>query len=292
MPITPTEVSDLQPVRGPGPLAVAGALVGVATPAGVEVHDLTTHAIRPLPGGPELQLASDGDALVVVSTDRGAKQTTVTRTTAGAPPATTKAPMITPVASCLVAHGKDLFVVEPKAVSKLAGSALELGGFHAATRTIDGCARAGDGLAYIAGGTELVALDRALAATRSQPGVGTLRHVASGGSGRVWVTSDTGAHLLELTGKVVHSRPLAGIYHAAGAGGGLAVLTVTMTAGAWATLTLQLVGDDGTVRWSKPLPLPGKPAGTAVAASAAHVAVVVDGALHVFATATGAPERP
>jgi hypothetical protein len=271
-------------------VVVAGTLVGIATPNGVAVHDLATRALVTLPGGPELQLASDGDALVAVTTDRAAHSSTVTRMTAGAKPITTRGAELAPVASCVVATAEDLFVMDAKAVSRLALPRLDLVAFHAASRTIDGCARFADGVAYIAGGSELVGLDRTLAPTRIQPGVGALRHIAAAGGRRVWVTSDQGVHLIEFvdgSAQRIHDLALPGVFHAASAGSGLAVLTVTTQAGAWTTLTLTLVGDDGAIKWSKPLPLPTRPTDTAVAANVAHVAVVVDGALHLLATATG-----
>jgi len=291
-----TEVSDLQPLRGQGGVAVAGTLAGVATPAGVELWDLAKRTkTATVPLGPELRLVSDGDAIVIVTNDRAKQRAHLTRVTAGQAPVTHDGAVLAPVATCVVPTAQELYVVEAKAVSRLKLPGLDLAGFVPATRTIDGCARLGEGVAFIAGGSELVTLDRAMTPTRYQPGVGQLVHVAAAGADRVWVSTPDAVHLLELKGATatrLHDRALPGIYHVAGAGPGLAVLTVTMRAGAWATLTLHLVGSDGAVRWSKVLPVPSKPAATSVAASAAHVAVVADGALHVFAAHDGAVELP
>ena len=70
-----------------------------------------------------------------------------------------------------------------------------------------------------------------------------------------------------------------------------AVLSVAMKAGAWDTLTVTVVGTDGAIRWTKALPAP-KRQFAEVAGGSGHVAVVLDGTLHVFKAADGAAVTP
>lgn len=120
-------------------------------------------------------------------------------------------------------------------------------------------------------------------------------HLAAGGDrDHVWASAADVVGLLALAGgaaTVVHKVELPGVYHLASVDGDAAVLSVAMKGGAWASLTLTLVGQDGKVRWAKPLPLPSR-GEASVAGGSGHVAVVLDGALHVFKAADGAAVGP
>lgn len=125
--------------------------------------------------------------------------------------------------------------------------------------------------------------------------IGSPVHLAAGADrDHVWATGDNAVALLALAGDaaaIVHKVELPSVYHLASVDGAAAVLSVTMKGGAWETLTLTVIGADGAVRWRKVLPTPQRQ-DAAVAGGNGHVAVVLDGALHVFKAADGAAVTP
>jgi len=67
-----------------------------------------------VPLGAELRLASDGDAIVIVTNDRAKHRAHVTRVTAGQAPVTHDGAALAPVATCVVATAQELYVVEAR----------------------------------------------------------------------------------------------------------------------------------------------------------------------------------
>jgi hypothetical protein len=110
-------------------------------------------------------------------------------------------------------------------------------------------------------------------------------HVACGArAGTLWATTVGELHALTLAdGRATTTTriKLDGIYHLAGAGDAVAVVTVAMKSGVYDKVTVAVIGSDGRTRWTANVPPPKVTVGW-IAGSKTHVALVFGDQLHVW----------
>lgn len=292
-------IRGLTPYRGAAPCVIAGdrvvwwagdALMSRPLAGGAAVtHAQIVAPVRVLGGGP--------DAVVVVQ-DPAAKAARLTRLQGGA--------LKDVPAEYASTFAGAAFAYAPSPDRLLIGSrgALQLFKVGAQVEVAGRVEWKADELATVTGLADGVVYGEGGGIVRIGPGdqraaftspIGSPVHLAAGADrDHVWATSDGAVALLALAGDaatIVHKVELPGVYHLASVDGAAAVLSVTMKGGVWETLTLTVIGADGAVRWKKLLPAPQRQ-DAAVAGGSGHVAVVLDGALHVFKAADGAAVTP
>lgn len=292
-----TETNALQPRRDGRYMAITPGAVAWVSKQGIERWSLGDGKARPPVASVDrvLALGRDGDGVAVVVGDGiatarlaavGANATALTDVT---PP-----PRLWPgirfvaltAANVFAADARSLDVFDRATGERLHREAL-------AADELATCTPLDDGVVFYQAGT-VVRIGPGATRTTYQVSGSSLHYAAGADRDHLWATSAEAVALLSLAGgqaKVERSVAIPGVFHLASVDGAAAVLSVTMKAGAWDKLTVTVVGTDGAIRWTKELPAPTRQFAE-IAGGSGHVAVVVDGALHVFKAADGAAVTP
>ena len=291
------ETSALQPRRGGGSATIAGGVISWATRAGLARWSLSAQQALPnVTSRPRLMVVSGHAADTwIVTNDQAATAPELDRLGAtGAPTAVTPQPKLAAETSFIAVTDREIFAADRSGLdvfARASGERVHREAFKADEAAT--CAALGDGVVFYQAG-EIVRIGPG-AKRATYPAQGVALHYAAGGDGEhLWATREAAVESLKLDASgaaVEHTVPIAGIYRLASVDGDAAVLSVTMKGGAWETVTVTVVGKDGAVRWSKSLPAPQREFAE-VAGGSGYVAVVLDGALHVFKAADGAAVGP
>ncbi len=292
-----TETNKLQPRRDGRFVAITPGAVAWVSKQGIERWSLGDGKARPAVASVDrvLALGRDGDGVAVVvgdgiSTARlgaiGANATALTDVT---PP-----PRLWPGIRFVGLTAANVFVADAGSLDvfdRATGERLHREAF--AADELATCTPVADGVVFYQAGTIVRLGPGATRATYQDSGL-SLHYAAGADRDHLWATSASSVSLVSLASgqaKVERTVAIPGVYHLASVDGDAAVLSVAMKAGAWDMLTVTVVGTDGAIRWTKALPAP-KRQFAEVAGGSGHVAVVLDGTLHVFKAADGAAVTP
>lgn len=292
-----TETNQLQPRRDGRYVAITHGDVAWVSKQGIERWSLSDGKARPAVAVTDRvsALGRDGDGVALVVGDGVTTARLVTIASTGATLADAKAPpRLWPGIRFVTATAANIFAADARNLDvfdRTTGERLHREAF--AADELATCTSLDDGVVFYQAGTIVRVGPGAKRA--SYKASGTALHYAAGPDrDHVWATAADSVSLLGLgTGeaKVEQTAAISGVYHLASVDGDAAVLSVAMKDGAWDTVTVTVVGKGGAVRWSKTLPAP-KRAFAEVAGGSGYVAVVLDGALHVFKAADGAAVGP
>lgn len=292
-----TETSALQPRRGGGSATIAGGVISWATRTGLARWSLAERKALPsVTTRPRLMVVTGhaADAWIVTN-DQAVTAPELDRLgPTAALTAVKPQPKLAAATEFVAVTDREIFAADRGGLdvfTRASGERVHREEFKADEAAT--CAALGDGVAFYQAGA-IVRIGPGATRT-SYPAQGVALHYAAGGDrDHLWATREGAVESLRLDAAgaaVERTVPIAGVYRLASVDGDAAVLSVAMKAGAWDTVTVTVVGQDGAVRWSKAMPAPAREFAE-VAGGNGHVAVVLDGALHLFKAADGAAVTP
>ncbi|MBL8621006.1 MAG: hypothetical protein JNK64_06865 [Myxococcales bacterium] len=292
-----TEVSTLQPRRGGGSATIAGGVVSWATRTGLarwslaDRHDLPTVATRPR----MMAVAGhDGSAWLVTNDQAAAAPELDQIGPAGTLAAVAPQPKLAAATDFVAVTAREIFAADRSGLDvfgRASGERTHREAFKADEAAT--CAALDDGVVFYQAGAVVRIGPGATRATYTVAG-SPLHYAAGGDRDHLWASHEGAVELLKLAaGAATVERTVAvpGVYRLASVDGDAAVLSVAMKAGAWDKLTVTVVGTDGAIRWTKVLPAPAREFAE-IAGGSGHVAVILDGVLHLLTAADGAAVTP
>ncbi len=293
--VADTEAARLKPFRAAPATAVLGDAVVFIGGGAVKRWSPKDGAVVTL-GTPTrvMALARGGGGAWVVTNDAAARTPQLARADASALTPIAPQPALANRTEFLAVTAANVFAADARALDvfdRATGERLHHEAF--AADELATCTPVDDGVVFYQAGTIVRLGPGATRATYQDSGL-SLHYAAGADRDHLWATSASSVSLVSLASgqaKVERTVAIPGVYHLASVDGDAAVLSVAMKAGAWDMLTVTVVGTDGAIRWTKALPAP-KRQFAEVAGGSGHVAVVLDGTLHLFKAADGAAVTP